>query len=129
MGSRASDSESGEMPGRGGGALYVHLQSANGVEHRTIVVSARRARILRAMWSVWGLALVLALGGSWIYFAFQSTRVPWLTSRIAVLEADRFRLDTLQSRLQNLQLRYDQVTRMLGAARDTVDSIGPGKQP
>jgi hypothetical protein len=129
MGSRASDSERGEMLGRGGGALYVHLQSANGVEHRTIVVSARRARMLRAMWSVWGLALVLALGGSWIYFAVQSTRVPWLTNRIAVLEADRFRLDTLQSRLQNLQQRYDQVTRMLGAARDTVDSVGPGRQP
>ena len=85
--------------------------------------------MLRAMWSAWGLAVVLGLCGSWIYFAVQSTRVPWLTSRIAVLEADRFRIDTLQTRLQNLQLRYDQVTRMLGAARDTVGSAGPGKQP
>lgn len=125
MSPRAPDSSRGEMPGRDGGALYVHLQSANGVEHRTIVISARRARILRAVWSIWGLALVLALSGSWVYFAIQSTRVPWLTTRIAELETDALRLDTLQAKLQSLQQRYDQVTRMLGAARDTVvDTAG-----
>jgi hypothetical protein len=122
---RGPDSGRTGMPGRDGGAVYVHLQSANGVQHRTIVISARRARILRSFWSMWGLALVLTLAGSWVYFAMQSTRVPWLTSRIAELDADRLRLDTLQARLVSLQQRYDQVTRMLGAARDTsVDSAG-----
>jgi len=109
-------------PARDTGALFVHLQSESGVGHRTIVVSARRARILRALWSAWGVALVLAVGGSWVYFASQSARVPVLTRRVAELEAEGLRIDTLEARLRSLQQQYDQVTRMLGAARDTVDT-------
>jgi hypothetical protein len=79
---------------------------------------------LRTLWSGWGVALVLAIGGSWVYFALQSMRVPLLRGRIGELEAEAQRIDTLQARLQELQNQYDQVYRMLGAPRDTTTQGG-----
>ena len=101
---------------RESGALYVHLQSESGTEHRTFLVSPARLRVLRTLWSWWGLALILAIGGSWVYFAVQSGRVPLLTKRVSELEAEALRIDTLQARLQALNGQYDQVQRMLGVA-------------
>lgn len=113
----------GEPPARArtSGALYVHLQSQGGVEHRTIVLSPRTAAVLRTVWSRWGVCLALAIAGSWVYFGIQSARVPPLTRRVSELQAEARRIDTLQARLQALQDQYDQVHRMLGAAiADTV---------
>jgi hypothetical protein len=104
---------------RDAGALYVHLQSENGVEHRTLILSPRKVRALRTLWSGWGVALMLAIGGSWVYFAVQSMRIPILRGRIVQLETEAQRIDTLQARLQELQNQYDQVYRMLGAPPDT----------
>lgn len=101
---------------RDSGALYVHLQSESGTEHRTFVISSVRARVLRTLWSWWGVALVLAIGGSWVYFAVQSSRVPLLTRRVSELEAEALRIDVLQAQLQALTGQYDQVQRMLGVA-------------
>ena len=110
---------------RESGALYVHLQSESGVEHRTIVLSPAKVRALRTLWSIWGLALVLAVAGSWLYFATQSLRVPLLTARIAELEEEARRIDTLHARLQALQQQYDQVQRMLGIQKtDTSPQSG-----
>ena len=105
---------------RDSGALYVHFQSENGPEHRTIVLSPKRVRALRALWSWRGITLVLALSGSWVYFGMQTARVPRLQTRVAELEAEARRMDTLEARLAELQQQYDQVHRMLGApAGDT----------
>jgi len=120
---RESDraSEPAQRP-RDAGALYVHLQAENGVEHRTLILSPARVRALRTLWSGWGVALLLAIGGSWVYFALESMRIPLLRDRIAELEAEAQRIDTLQAKLQELQKQYDQVYRMLGAPRDTTQS-------
>jgi hypothetical protein len=107
---------------RDAGALYVHLQSENGVEHRTLILSPVKVRALRTLWSAWGVALLLAWGGSWLYFATQSLRIPVLNARIAHLETESLKLDTLQLRLQELQDQYDQVYRMLGATRADASS-------
>jgi len=105
------------------GALYVHLQSGTGVEHRTIVLKPRHVRLLRTLWSPWGATLVFAILASWVYFAIGSSRVPFLTRRVAELEAEGVRVDTLQAKLQSLQKQYDQVQRMLGfPARGLPDS-------
>jgi Tfp pilus assembly protein PilN len=114
---------------RDAGALYVHLQSENGVEHRTLILSPRKVRALRTLWSGWGVALMLAIGGSWVYFALQSMRIPLLRGRISQLEAEAERIDTLQARLQELQNQYDQVYRMLGAPRDTTRDVSKTRQP
>lgn len=104
---------------RDAGALYVHLQSENGVEHRTLILSPAKVRALRTLWSGWGIALLIAIGGSWIYFAIESMRIPLLRGRIVELESQAQRIDTLQARLLELQKQYDQVYRMLGAPTDT----------
>jgi hypothetical protein len=109
---------------RDAGALYVHLQAENGVEHRTLILSPRKVRALRSLWSGWGIALLLAVGGSWVYFAVQSLRIPVLRNRIVELETEARRIDTLQARLQELQDQYDQVYRMLGATADTRSDTG-----
>jgi len=111
-GSLSSDARALLAPASG--ALYVHIQAENGVAHRTIVVQPGRVRVLRTLLSGWGLALLLAIGGSWVYFAVQSVRVPVLAQRVAELQAERARVDTLGARLLDLQIRYDQVQRMLG---------------
>lgn len=111
-----------ERPSKGSagpGALYVHLQSEGGVEHRTIVLSPRKVRLIQTLWSKWGVALALAIVGSWLYFASASVRIPLLRQRIAELEERSSRIDTLQARLQALQERYDQVQMMLGVTPAT----------
>ena len=121
------DSREAERPAdatqrsRDAGALYVHLQSENGVEHRTLILSPRKVRALRTLWSGWGVALLVTILGSWVYFAVQSMRIPLLKSRIVQLETEGRRIDTLQARLQELQDQYDQVYRMLGAPVDTTN--------
>lgn len=110
---------------RDAGALYVHLQAENGVEHRTLILSPRKVRALRTLWSGWGVALLLVISGSWVYFAIHSLRIPLLKGRIARLEAEAQRIDTLQARLQALQEQYDQVYRMLGPPGDTTSAPGP----
>lgn len=109
---------------RDSGALYVHLQSESGTEHRTFVISSARARALRTLWSWWGVALVLAIGGSWVYFAVQSSRVPLLTRQVSELEAEALRIDALQAQLQALNRQYDQVQRMLGVAPSESGKVG-----
>jgi hypothetical protein len=105
------------------GALYVHLQSGTGVEHRTIVLAPRHVRLLRTLWSPWGATLIVAILASWVYFAIESSRVPFLTRRVSDLEAEGVRVDTLRAKLQSLQRQYDQVQRMLGLpAMGSVDS-------
>lgn len=113
-GRRAPARGSGGLFSAESGSLYVHLQAENGVAHRTIRISPGRVRLLRSVLSWWGGALLLALGGSWVYFALQSVRVPVLTQRVADLQAQLARVDTLGARLRDLQQRYDQVQRMLG---------------
>lgn len=111
---RRSARASGGLLAPESGSLYVHLQAENGVAHRTIRISPGRVRLLRSLFSPWGFVLVLALVGSWVYFAVQSVRVPVLTQRVADLQAERARVDTLSAKLRDLQQRYDQVQRMLG---------------
>lgn len=101
---------------RESGALYVHVHAESGVEHRTIVLSPTRVRFLRWLVSPWSVILAVVLGASWILLAVQAARLPEALTRVAELEVEAVRLDTLEAKLMDLQLRYDQVTRMLGAA-------------
>ena len=128
MGKVSRDAERTAEPApkpRDAGALYVHLQAENGVEHRTLILSPTKVRMLRTLWSGWGAALLLTILGSWVYFAVQSMRIPVLRGRIVQLETEAQRIDTLQARLQELQDQYDQVYRMLGAPVDTTAQLAP----
>jgi len=49
--------------------------------------------------------------------------VPMLTYRISHMEHDAARLDTLERSLAELQKRYDQVQRMLGAGTTPIEAF------
>lgn len=107
------------------GAMIVHVQRENGVAHRTFVFRPWHVRLLRAAIrrSTRILAALVVL--SWGYLAVQALRVPLLTSRIARMEAESARLDTLQQTLRELQARYDQVQDMLSRpAVGTTPAVG-----
>jgi hypothetical protein len=95
------------------GSMYVHVQRENGLAHHTMVLRPWQVQALRVLTSKWFL-IALAVGlSSWGYFAVQSARVPMLQWRIAHLEEDALRIDSLQKTLTQLQSRYEQVQRML----------------
>ncbi len=98
------------------GALYVHMHRESGLAHRHYVLKSWQVRALAVLISrplllVYVMALV-----TWGWMASQALRVPLLQQRIGELTRDAARLDTLTVRLSELQDRYDQVQRMLGAA-------------
>jgi Tfp pilus assembly protein PilN len=99
-----------------GGALYVHLHREVGLAHRHYVLRSWQVRgaallLSRPMLVLYFLALV-----TWGWMAAQAARVPLLQQEIARLTLDAHRLDTLSATLTELQTRYEQVQRMLGAA-------------
>ncbi len=99
-----------------GGALYVHLHRESGLAHRHYVLRPWKVRFLAVVTS--RLMLVLYVVGvvTWGWMATQAARVPMLRQEIARLTHDAGRLDTLSATLTELQMRYEQVQRMLGAA-------------
>lgn len=99
-----------------GGALYVHLHRESGLAHRHYVLRPWQVRALsvltaRPMLVVYAIALI-----TWGWMAGQAARVPILKQEVVRLEQDAERLDTLTATLAELQARYEQVQRMLGAA-------------
>jgi hypothetical protein len=69
-------------------------------------------RVLTSRWFLVALGVGLV---SWGYFAVQAAQVPLLNWRITHMEQDAQRIDSLQKTLTQLQLRYEQVQRMLSA--------------
>lgn len=97
------------------GALYVHMHRENGLAHRHYVVKPWQVRALSVLLSRPMLVLyvigIMTFGWAWS----QATRVPLLKQEITRLTRDAQRLDTLTAALTELQARYEQVQRMLGA--------------
>ncbi|RFC45565.1 MAG: hypothetical protein DUW69_001821 [Verrucomicrobia bacterium] len=104
--------------------MLIHVQRESGLAHHTMTLRPWQVQILRVVASKWFVA-ILAVGVlSWGYFAVQAARLPFLHHRVTVLEQDALRLDTLQRRLKELQVRYDQVQKML-----STPSSAPSARP
>ena len=99
-----------------GGSLYVHLHRESGLAHRHYVLRPWKVRLLAIATSRPMLLLYVVAIISWGWMASQAARVPLLRDEIARLTHDAGRLDTLSATLSQLQMRYDQVQRMLSAA-------------
>ncbi|MBX6331929.1 MAG: hypothetical protein IRY91_08780, partial [Gemmatimonadaceae bacterium] len=95
--------------------MIIHVQRESGLANRTIVLSQRQVTLLRRGAFALGAVLTIVLL-SWFYLAAQAARVPFLTKRIQHLQHDVRRLDTLQAALTELEGRFQQVQRMLGAS-------------
>jgi murein DD-endopeptidase MepM/ murein hydrolase activator NlpD len=114
------------------GSMVIQVQREGGLANRTIVLNQRTVRVMRFVLSRSGMAIGAVLLTLFLFFAIQAARVPVLTHRLATLESDAKRLDTLQVALAQLQKRYEQVQTMLGAPvvkRDTVELTVPSRFP
>lgn len=95
------------------GSMIIQVQRETGLANRTIVLSERQVAFLRIVGSRVGLVAVAVFLVTWILFAAQSVRVPVLAVRIAELERDNRRIDSLQVALSRMHGRYEQVRQML----------------
>jgi murein DD-endopeptidase MepM/ murein hydrolase activator NlpD len=114
------------------GSMVIQVQREGGLANRTIVLNQRTVRVMRFVLSRSGMAIGAVLLTLFLFFAIQAARVPVLTHRLATMESDAKRLDTLQVALAQLQKRYEQVQTMLGAPvvkRDTVELTVPSRFP
>jgi len=114
------------------GAMIVHVQRETGLAHRTFVFRPWHVQILRVAASRWTWVIAVAAIVSWAFLAFQAIQVPLLNTRIARMERDALRLDTLQLALKELQDRYEQVQTMLSRPAQSVAPTqrrAPNQQP
>jgi len=114
------------------GSMIIQVQREAGLANRTIIISERQVALLRIVGSRIGLASVAVFFATWLMFAVLSVRVPLLSGRIAQLERDNRRIDSLQVALSRMHGRYEQVRQMLATSGATVthaESIAPVAKP
>ena len=118
------------------GSMIIQVQRETGLANRTIVISERQVALVRVLGSRIGLGVAAIFLATWLLFAVQSVRVPLLSGRIAELERDNRRIDSLQVALSRMHGRYEQVRQMLAAggsaapttiaaARPNVPNVAP----
>ena len=95
------------------GSMIIQVQRETGLANRTIVISQRQVALLRIIGSRIGIVVIGLFIGTWVLFAAQSIRIPLLSVRIAELERDNRRIDSLQVALSRMHGRYEQVRKML----------------
>jgi murein DD-endopeptidase MepM/ murein hydrolase activator NlpD len=99
------------------GSMIIQVQRESTLANRTIVLSQQQVRLVRAGLYAGAAAIIVGLV-SWVFLATQAARVPALTRRLALLQHDARRIDTLQVALRELEGRFQQVQRMLGAGSE-----------
>ena|SRR5687767_6407268 len=97
------------------GSMIIQVQRETGLANRTIIISERQVKLLRLLGSRIGMTAATVFLATWMLFAVQSVRVPALSGRIAELERDNRRIDSLQVALSRMHGRYEQVRQMLAA--------------
>lgn len=102
------------------GSMIIQVQRETGLANRTIVISQRQVAMLRLIGSRVGVIAAGVFLATWLLFAVQSVRVPALSGRIAELEQENRRIDSLQVALSRMHGRYDQVRQMLAAVGSKV---------
>ena len=107
------------------GSMIIQVQREMGLANRTIVISERQVALVRVIGSRLGIVALLVFIGTWLLFAVQSVRVPVLAVRIAELERDNRRIDSLQVALSRMHGRYEQVRQMLAASGASEPRVEP----
>jgi len=107
------------------GSMIIQVQRETGLANRTIVISERQVALLRIIGSRIGVTAVAVFVGTWLLFAAQSVRVPVLAVRIAELERDNRRIDSLQVALSRMHGRYEQVRQMLAVSGTSAVTSAP----
>ena len=95
--------------------MIIQVQRETGLANRTIIISERQVALFRVLGSRLGIVAATVFIATWLLFAIQSVRVPLLSGKIAELERDNRRIDSLQVALSRMHGRYEQVRQMLAA--------------
>lgn len=114
------------------GSMIIQVQRESGLANRTIVLSPRQVKLMRWLFSRRGAVAATLMLLSWLFFALQAARVPFLTSRIDEMRYESTRIDTLQVALDELTKRYAQVQTMLSSPGDAAvasRAASPEKSP
>jgi len=99
------------------GQMVIHVARESGLQSRTFVLTQGQVRFLRFLFRSRASRIGGIIGAVLLVLVVaQAARVPMLTYRISHMEHNASRLDTLERSLAELQKRYDQVQRMLGAS-------------
>ncbi|MFL5578055.1 MAG: hypothetical protein ACJ79S_19035 [Gemmatimonadaceae bacterium] len=109
------------------GSMIIQVQRELNLANRTIVLSARKVRMLRFLSSRNGWLIALLLLTSWVGLAVQAARIPLLTARLNRLEHTAQKLDSLQTTLSALQERYNRLHTLLGSSSPS--SAAPATTP
>jgi len=107
------------------GSMIIQVQRETGLANRTIVISERQVAMFRVLVSRLGIIVATVFVVTWLLFAVQSVRVPLLSGRIAELERDNRRIDSLQVALSRMHGRYEQVRQMLAAGGGASEKPAP----
>lgn len=99
------------------GQMVIHVARESGLQSRTFVLTQGQVRLLRFLFRskasrIGGIVAAVLM----VLVVIQAARVPLLNYKIAHMQHDAARLDTLERSLAELQKRYDQVQKMLGAS-------------
>jgi hypothetical protein len=106
------------------GQMIIQVARESGLQHRTFVLSPGQVRILRFLFRSRASRIGVIVGALLLAVVVsQAARVPMLTYRISHMEHDAARLDTLERSLAELQKRYDQVQKMLGAGATPIEAF------
>lgn len=106
------------------GQMVIHVARESGLQSRTFVLTQGQVRLLRFLFRSRASRIAGIIGAVvLVVVVSQAARVPMLNYRIAHMEHDAARLDTLERSLAQLQKRYDQVQRMLGASATPVEAF------
>lgn len=109
------------------GQLYVHMHRERGLSHRHYVLHGWQVRLLNLALS-WPMRIIYVIAlVTWGWMASQAARVPFLVGEVNTLRKEAERLDTLTATLGALQARYEQVQRLMGAAKAAPESEAKSK--
>lgn len=97
------------------GSMIIQVQREHGLANRTLVLTPRQMKLLRWMTSRRMLAIGALVAVSWLWLVVDQAQAIVARRTAPSAAVERARLDSLERSLGELQRRYEQVSRMLGA--------------
>ena len=96
------------------GSMIIQVQREHGLANRTIVLTPGQIRLLKSFATRKWLVVAFVFLATWSWLVVDRAQ-EILAGRSNSALAERARVDSLARQLHELQGRYDQVSRMLGA--------------
>ncbi len=97
------------------GSMIIQVQREHGLANRTLVLSPVQMRLLRWMTSRRVIIASAVIAVSWLWLVADRAQTIIERRNAPSAAVERARLDSLERSLGELQRRYEQVSRMLGA--------------